>query len=527
MVLCVFACSPSPHCDSKTTATMDAVLYALIPTVLVFLFLVIPRPSSSRGVKLPPGPKPDPLIGHLRVIPPVHQPEAFHEWAKTYGDVMYLEVLGRKMIILDTLEAANDLLEKRSANYSCRPNFVVFNMMGWDRGLAFIPYGKRFHLHRRLLQNYFGRQESLAFDPISYEESIVMVKRLMEHPEDYDRILGRYTTCIIIKIAYGYEIQRDDDPFLELIALMGKLIHNSGSPASTPVDFFPWLAHFPSWFPGAYYAGYARKWKSVTYDFINYPFEFATKQMAEGTAQPSFLSKYLCEMDSEEDPKEYIEDVKGAAGQIYSAGADTSWGTLVVFMIAMVLHPEFQKKAQAEIDAVCGQDRLPTFDDRESLPYIEHIMHEVIRWHPVVPMGMPHRSLEDDVYNGMFIPKGSVVFANVRGMSLHKHIYKDATQFNPDRFLPKPQGRGEPYLSPFGFGRRICPGRFLAESSMWIAMAMILATCSIKKAIDADGVEITPEVDFTIGIVNHLKQIDYKLVPRTNRAASLIEQAHR
>lgn len=70
-------------------------------------------------------------------------------------------------------------------------------------------------------------------------------------------------------------------------------------------------------------------------------------------------------------------------------------------------------------------------------------------------MGVPHRSLEDDIYNGMFIPAGSIIFANIRGMGWNEHVYKDATTFNPDRFIPKSQGgREEPCLSPFGFGRR-------------------------------------------------------------------------
>lgn len=109
----------------------------------------------------------------------------------TLGDVIYLEVLGRKIIVLDSLEAANDLLDRRNAIYRCRPNFVVVNMMGWDRVLAFMQYGKRFLLHRKLLQIYFGRQESLQFNPILYEESIVMVKDLMDRPANYDKIIGR------------------------------------------------------------------------------------------------------------------------------------------------------------------------------------------------------------------------------------------------------------------------------------------------------------------------------------------------
>lgn len=95
------------------------------------------------------------------------------------------------MVILDTLEAANDLLEKRSSIYSCRPEFVVFNMMGWDRSLVLLQYGKHFVQHRKLLRNYFGRQESMEFNPILYEESICMLKRLMDHPADYDKIIGR------------------------------------------------------------------------------------------------------------------------------------------------------------------------------------------------------------------------------------------------------------------------------------------------------------------------------------------------
>ncbi len=66
-------------------------------------------------------------------------------------------------------------------------------------------------------------------------------------------------------------------------------------------------------------------------------------------------------------------------------------------------------------------------------------------------MGVPHRSVADDVYRGMFIPKGSVVFANVR------YVHQP-TVFNPDRYLPKPQGKEEPYLTAFGFGRRLLLG---------------------------------------------------------------------
>lgn len=79
----------------------------------------------------------------------------------------------------------------------------------------------------------------------------------------------------------------------------------------------------------------------------------------------------------------------------------------------MILHPEVLKKAQAEIDAVVGPNRLPTFDDRPLLPYIEAVQKEVLRWRPIAPMGIPHSSIQDDIVNGYLIPKGSIVMANI------------------------------------------------------------------------------------------------------------------
>ena len=121
-------------------------LFFIPATLLFFVFLLNrPRNKAKNGLPLPPGPPRDPIIGNLRVVPTVRQPETFHEWAKTYGvyqissqhsrllteyalgDVMYLEVLGRKMLVLDSLEAATDLLDKRSTKYSSRPGIVVFD----------------------------------------------------------------------------------------------------------------------------------------------------------------------------------------------------------------------------------------------------------------------------------------------------------------------------------------------------------------------------------------------------------------
>lgn len=83
------------------------------------------------------------------------------------------------------------------------------------------------------------------------------------------------------------------------------------------------------------------------------------------------------------------------------------------FFLAMALHPEVQKKAQEELDAVVGSSRLPNFSDRPSLPYLSAVVKELLRWHIVTPIGLPHRVVTDDEYMGYHIPKGALVIANI------------------------------------------------------------------------------------------------------------------
>ncbi|KAG5733675.1 O-methylsterigmatocystin oxidoreductase [Termitomyces sp. T112] len=192
----------------------------------------------------------------------------------------------------------------------------------------------------------------------------------------------------------------------------------------------------------------------------------------------------------------------------------------------MVLHPECQVQAQKEIDTVIGTDRLPEFEDREKLPYLECLLQEVVRWNHAAPTGLPHRNLEDDVYRDMFIPKNATIIANIRAMTLDESVYKDATKFDPMRFLPAPEGRNEPYRPVvFGFGRRRCPGRFLADDNLWIAIATVLATVSILPDTDKDGKEIMPEASVMLaGVTTCAKPFTCRIVSRSRQASKVLAQ---
>lgn len=116
---------------------------------------------------------------------------------------------------------------------------------------------------------------------------------------------------------------------------------------------------------------------------------------------------------------------------------------MTTFFLAMVLHPEVQHKAREEIDRVVGDGRLPTVKDRDHLPYVEAVLKEAFRWHPIAPMGLPHLVTEDDVYEGYLIPKDAIVIPNIWFVTTQLLLYNLSLYISPSKItLPvSPQSK--------------------------------------------------------------------------------------
>ncbi|KAK7002188.1 O-methylsterigmatocystin oxidoreductase [Favolaschia claudopus] len=500
------------------------ILFA-VSTVLVPLYLLhrLRRPSSP---SYPPGPPKDPIIGHLRYMPSTNRAMVFREWAKTFGDVIYLDVLGKPMIVLNTEQVAIELLNKRSSIYSDRPRFVLYEMIGWSTTLSLMSYGKQFSTHRQLHHSYLNRNKCREFRPMQTLEAYSLVNNLLNcPPKQYNNMINRFSTGVISQIVAGHKIEGDDDLYMQTTQALRDSLGRSGVPGSTALDFFPILRYLPSWFPGIPYSSIAKECRPRLQQLYDFPLQAVQSQLASresGSAKPSFLRTYLEKIRQTPEPHNH-DDIKWAAAGMFGS---TIWSSVTVFVLAMLLHPEYQVKAQAEIDCVVGKTRLPCFEDREDMPLLDCMMQETLRWHPPTELGVPHRLVEDDVYKGMFIPKGTTVFPNIRAMSLDESVYSSPEVFYPERFLPKPMGRGEPaFASLYGFGRRICSGQHLADQSLWIAIASILATCTISNAIDENGNPIIPEHSMSDGVSSHPNDFPCVISARKENIRQLVEEA--
>ena len=178
------------------------------------------------------------------------------------------------------------------------------------------------------------------------------------------------------------------------------------------------------------------------------------------------------------------------------------------WVLVMMAHPDIQKRAQDELDVVVGRFRPPTFADVPNLPYIQAMVKEALRWRAVVSLGAPHSAMEDDWYEGMFIPKGTICLANLWHCNHDPAFYgDDAAQFNPRRYLgehsrlfPGPVETHEDGHSTYGFGRRACVGKHAANDSLFISMATVLWAMRLECPRDESGKEVPLDMETAVDL---------------------------
>ncbi|KAI0691505.1 cytochrome P450 [Cytidiella melzeri] len=510
---------------------MSTVLLTFVLAAGLFLY-------SKRNTDkfYPPGPKPLPLIGNIFDLTARQLWVRITNWSRLYGDIMYIHVFGQGLVFCNTAQVATELLDKKGAIYSDKPALVMTGeLCGCENMVAMTPYGERFRRQRRLMTQALSANACKTYRPLLANESLTLIKRMLAEPDKYLAYLRWYAGGLTLQSIYGYRAESSDDPFLilgmECVDILSNEIASGGG--IWPVDIFPFLRHLPSWAPGAGFLRKATGWRAKMEEFVDRPYELVKQRMREGTAVPCFVTTLLDDVrDDKQVDAQRDFDIRWTANSMYSASMDTTITVVSHFMLAMLTYPDVLRKAQHEMDDVVGSSRLPSFEDRASLPYLECVMSEVLRWGVPVPMGLPHRLMEDDVYDGMYIPKGTLVFANIWNMLRDESLYPDADTFSPERFLKKEEVDGEekqkkrdPRNYVFGFGRRTCPGMHLIEESLWIVMATMVATLDLEVPVDEKGRRVKPRVSFENPIFRTPTPFRCDIRPRSEHALRLLRMS--
>ncbi|KAK7685293.1 hypothetical protein QCA50_011656 [Cerrena zonata] len=523
-------------------------LYVQVAFALVTLGVVVKR-VLRKHVVYPPSPPGHWLLGNLLDMPRTIEWDKLLKWKDEYGGITYLVAFGKSTVFLNDMETIKDFFEKRAKNNSHRPQTVVVGeLMGLNKTIIFQDYTDRYRSIRKFTQRALNPDASRKYQSLQIDIIKRLLDRLLVDPEDFREQCRLALSRMILMVTYGVDIKTADSEFIANAQHVSDIVNKSMMPGAHLVDLIPILKHLPKWFPFTEFHKIGDHGREIALDFATRPFAYVQRAMvkslvrnilqkelltivicllhqkANGYAQQSFVSDLLSDpeilAEGGRHSADTIEDIKWTAGTMFSAGIETSFPTILTFILLMALHPMEQLRAQQEIDKFTGGIRIVALDDRVNLPYVQALIREVFRWHVSVPLGVPRRSAADDEYKGYHIPADTVLIPNIWALS---QAVPEPHKFNPDRFLSS-DGTTDPTDYIFGFGRRICPGRHLAENFIFLVIANILSNFTISSPTkkQPDGLPSPSEAAFASAMISFPEPFACNIKPRTEEHAEYI-----
>lgn len=301
-----------------------------------------------------------------------------------------LQFAQQTWVFLNSSRVVNDLMEKRSAIYSSRARMpYASGLMSRDCRIVVQPYGAKWRALRKIMHGLLNGSNAAIFVPFQERESQFLLGDFVDKPDLWWKSLQRFSNSIIMSVVFGKHITGKEGVDENGKSNIDRLFDTSQEfltalqPGANLVDTFNVLDRLPKplkWWTKRGDAAHQRLLDVYTTEVKD-----LKERLANGTCPPCFASNFLKNPETEK-----LGEVQAlfALGSIMEAGSDTSRVTLSQIIAAAATDKRWAKKAQEELDRVLGDaERLPTFADRKSLPYISAVTKESIRWRPLAEIG--------------------------------------------------------------------------------------------------------------------------------------------
>ncbi|TYI11668.1 hypothetical protein ES332_A09G223200v1 [Gossypium tomentosum] len=435
------------------------------------------RKSSQR--KLPPGPWPKPIIGNLFDLGDKPH-RSLAKLAQIHGPVMSLKLGSILTIVVSSETTAKEILQKQDLTF-CNRTIVdaVRASQHYEVGLPWIPVSPLWRTLRKVCNTHIFA--SIKLDANEYL------------PVNIGQVAFDTTINLLSNTVFSMDLV---DPNSSIAREFKKTVRGMMDEVGMPnlADFFPFLRKIDP-------QGVRRRMTVRYENLLNFFGNIFDERLQSRKSQDYMAS-------NDELNKNHVIHLFLV---LFVAGTDTTSSTLEWAMAELLQNPQVLLKAKKELNQAIEKGKPIEESDINHLPYLQAIIKETFRMHPVVPLLLPRRAGSDAELCGFKVPKGSQVLVNVWAIGRDPSIWKNPSSFMPERFLGSEiDVKGRDFgLIPFGAGRRICPGLPLANRMLHLMLGSLINSFDwkLEGGISPNEINMEEKLAITVQMAEPLQAI--------------------
>ncbi|XP_058094424.1 cytochrome P450 71AU50-like [Magnolia sinica] len=476
----------------------------------VWSFIYLFGTKRSKG-RLPPGPPGIPILGNLLMLGDLpHQ--ALYKLAMKYGPIMHIRLGLVPAVIVSSPQAAQQFLKKHDLVFASRPITEVGKYISYNcKGLAFSPYGTYWRNVRKLCTlELLSNLKIESFRSMRKEELSLLVETLMDSARAHTAVdvsakVASFYLQMTCRMVFGRKYMEENLDNRGFKAVVNELLVLIGS--FNAAEYIP--------FAGALdVQGIRRRMKAINKVFSDFFDKIIDEHLQDREIrhQKDFVDFMLSFMESNNNEFQIDRtNIKAIILEMLVGATDTSATVIEWALSELIKHPRVLKKVQEELDSVVGMDRMVEESDLTNLEYLDMVVKETMRLHPVLPLLVPHEAMEDCMVNDFYIPKNSRVIINAWAIGRDPNAWPNAGEFYPERFIGASiDVKGHDFqLLPFGSGRRGCPGMQLGVTVVRLAVAQLIHCFDweLPNGVRPDDLDMSERFSLVIPRANSLLAI--------------------
>ncbi|ETS87879.1 hypothetical protein PFICI_01707 [Pestalotiopsis fici W106-1] len=500
------------HVAGHTWAS-TLLLITAVPIIYVVFNEAIRANARISGLK---GPRGLPLIGNIWDIR-TNAAERYRQWSKSYGGVFQIQLGNIPVVVVNTAATAKVIFGQNSQALASRPEFYTFHKLVSDTSGTTIgtsPYSESLKRRRKGAASALNRPSVATYVQHLDVESKDFIKELYTYGKggkeavDPMPMIQRLSLSLALTLNWGTRMGSQKEDLFHEITHVEEEISRFRSTTGNLQDYIPLLRILPF----NTHSAKAREMRNRRDVYLTNLNRGLDERMASNSHKPCIQANVINDAEA----KLNKEELTSISLTMLSGGLDTITTQVAWFCALLVNRPDIQDRAAQEIQKFYSDDKpLCDSEDDQQCAYIVALVRESLRYYTVLRLALPKCSIRDVVYNGVTIPKGTVVFLNSWACNMDDETWSDPEVFRPERYLEQPDAP----MFTYGMGYRMCAGSLLANRELYLVYMRLLNSFRVEKYDEIDSHPLTGNSDPTslVAMPNRYRAL---FVPRNPAALS-------